>query len=146
MDEMGLLKKMHLRFENKRSQFEASARKYNTLNMSMAMTMILFQIILIAINQFTESQIPSAVVRTICVILASVTGALIGLQLKLRWGEKCDQMRRGAEAYTQLLRSSTYKLQILECGGKLGKDGVHQFWQEAIQVEDNDVPGYIDRI
>ena len=54
---MGLLKKMHLRFENKRTQFEKAAKKYNTLNMSMAMTMILFQIILIAINQFSESQI-----------------------------------------------------------------------------------------
>ena len=138
---MCLLKKMHVRFDGKKGAYTRSAKRYNVLNMTIALFMILFQIILIAINQ--DEIIPVNISRTVSVILAAVTGALIGLMLKLRWGEKSDQMKRGAEAYNQLLRSSTYKLQILECGGKLGVEGIHDFWKAAIEVEENDVPELI---
>ena len=132
---------MHVRFDGKKGAYTRSAKRYNVLNMTIALFMILFQIILIAINQ--DEIIPVNISRTVSVILAAVTGALIGLMLKLRWGEKSDQMKRGAEAYNQLLRSSTYKLQILECGGKLGVEGIHDFWKAAIEVEENDVPELI---
>lgn len=143
IDEMSLLKKMHLRFENKKAFFEAAAKRYNYLNMSIGLFMIFFQIVLIAINQASESAIPVNITRTISVILAAITGSLIGLMLKLRWGEKSDGMKRGAQAYNDLLRASTYKLQVLECGGRLGSDGVQSFWKDAIQVEENDVPKLI---
>ena len=140
---MCLLKKMHVRFGDKKGVYTKSAKRYNYLNMTIAIFMILFQIVLIALNQASDESIPTSLTKTVSVILAAVTGALIGLMLKLRWGEKSDHMKRGAEAYNQLLRSSTYKLQILECGGKLGMEGIHDFWKAAIEVEENDVPELI---
>ena len=143
IDEMCLLKKMHVRFDDKKGVYEKSAKRYNYLNMTLAIFMILFQIVLIALNQASDESISTSLTKTVSVILAAITCALIGLMLKMRWGEKSDHQKRGAEAYNQLLRSSTYKLQVLECGGKLGFEGIHDFWKAAIEVEENDVPEFI---
>ena len=134
---------MHVRFDDKKGVYEKSAKRYNYLNMTLAIFMILFQIVLIALNQASDESISTSLTKTVSVILAAITCALIGLMLKMRWGEKSDHQKRGAEAYNQLLRSSTYKLQVLECGGKLGFEGIHDFWKAAIEVEENDVPEFI---
>merc|ERR1712150_28285 len=132
LDEKSLLTSMYDRFKSKKDTCTKNARYHQGLNYVISCLLIIFQIVLIAINQIDTDRISQT--KTCSVILPALTAAFIGLQLRLRLGEKAEAFRRKSGRYAMLLATTTYKLQIISCGGRL--QDVRQFWREAMKIEE----------
>ncbi|CBY39002.1 unnamed protein product, partial [Oikopleura dioica] len=135
-DPKNLLEKMNMRFMTEKIKNQKNSKKYYLLQLGTSGLLISFQIALIIITITKEEETPTAgknAAKAISVILATLTSALIGMQLSFKWGERSREAAKAAHSYSQLNIQTTSKIQMLECGGKLGD--LTKFWQDAFWKE-----------
>ncbi len=139
-----LLSELFHRFQTKKQSYGHLARIYFCLNLCIFTLPLL---ILQAGGAISYIFFEESIVKHLSACIAALSALLLGIQLKLHWGDSNQVCKQAGHNYGILAGETYYRWRAVRCGGNL--ESLVQFWafalhwERKITLEAPSIPDYI---
>ncbi|XP_076803763.1 uncharacterized protein LOC143447504 [Clavelina lepadiformis] len=139
IDHKTALEAMRKNFQNEHARWKSQTRVFKVANLVVTLLVILVQLSEVIVFQIPT--VPTNTKQALATILPAITGAVLGIQLKLGWPEKGQKCKKAAKLYNILGQHVNYRIELAEADGIT--DDTVKLINTALLATNENVPAFL---